>query len=199
MTDIIKARETKQPLPLLDIKDMGTATSLKPRVLIIVTGGTICMTPEGVGASLRPVSLVERLRELTSFGDASLPLTDVLEWDELIDSSDVGLSHWVHIATDIEKNYWVYDGFVVLHGTDTLAYTASALSFMLENLNKPIILTGAMLPMYHIQTDARKNLSVALMVAAYSQLTEVCVLFGSSLFRGNRCTKVDCSRMGCVQ
>lgn len=76
------------------------------------------------------------------------------------------------------QNYDAYIGFVILHGTDTLAYTASALSFMLENLAKPVVVTGAMLPFYHIQTDARRNFSVALMVAAYSGIAEVCVLFG---------------------
>lgn len=180
---------------VFDARDLGPVAPMKPKVLVIVTGGTICMTHEGVSASLRPASLAERLRELISNDVESLPMCDILEWDHLIDSSDVTLPHWVHMATDIERNYGLYDGFVILHGTDTLAYTASALAFMLENLNKPVVLTGAMLPMHHIQTDARKNFSVALMIAAHSQITEVCVLFGSRLLRGNRCTKGDCSRM----
>lgn len=122
---------------------------------------------------------------------AQLPRFDILEWEELLDSCDVGLPEWTRMSREISENYHKYEGFVIVHGTDTLAFTASALSFMLENLGKPVVLTGAMLPMVRVESDAKQNLLLAMSVAAYSQINEVCLLFSNKLLRGNRSTKVD--------
>eukprot|EP00920_Eleutheroschizon_duboscqi_P000670 GHVT01001822.1.p1 GENE.GHVT01001822.1~~GHVT01001822.1.p1 ORF type:complete len:642 (-),score=169.62 GHVT01001822.1:323-2248(-) len=167
----------------------------KPKILIIITGGTMCMDYVGLESSLRPCPLEDRLRSLVELRDPSLPAYDIIEWAALVDSSDMGPLEWTKLAKIIEKNYAPYDGFVILHGTDTMAYTASALSFMLENLAKPVVMTGSMLPMVHISTDAKRNLAVSMMVAAYANINEVVVVFGSAIMRGNRCTKKDCSQI----
>uniref|UniRef100_A0A0G4IAA5 asparaginase n=1 Tax=Chromera velia CCMP2878 TaxID=1169474 RepID=A0A0G4IAA5_9ALVE len=164
------------------------------RVLIIITGGTLCMdyTPSGC-LSAEKGNFQQRLlaMEEVNIKPSQLPAFEVLEWESLRDSCDVSLPEWAQLARDIERHYHDFDGFVVVHGTDTLAYTASALSFMLENLGKPVVLTGAMLPLVCVQSDAKRNLLVALAVAASSEMTEVSVLFANRLFRGNRVTKVD--------
>ncbi|CBZ51045.1 putative asparaginase [Neospora caninum Liverpool] len=176
----------------------GVTTTLlpkKPLILIIITGGTICMDYGGELSSMRPTRLAQRLQDLPEMHDPNLPYFDVLEWDTLVDSSEMALSQWQLLARQILNFYGNYDGFVVLHGTDTMAYTAAALSFMLENLGKPVVMTGAMLPMMHISTDAKRNLAVSMMMAGYSQLTELVVIFGSRVLRGTRVSKVDCSRI----
>ncbi|KAH0478894.1 MAG: hypothetical protein KVP17_000253 [Porospora cf. gigantea B] len=165
------------------------------RILIIVTGGTICMEYSGEKNSLRPIKSLDSLRNLPELQDASLPKFDIESWPQLVDSSDIRVTDWVRICQVIRDQYGQYDGFVVLHGTDTMAYSACILSFMLENLGKPVVFTGSMLPLCHIQTDGRKNLAVAMMIAGFSQITEVVVLFGSKVMRGNRTVKVDCDAM----
>lgn len=120
---------------------------------------------------------------------------DLLPFDPLIDSSDISIDDWVKMAETVSKNYNAYDGFVILHGTDTMAYTASALSFMFEDLNKPVILTGAQLPIGVLRSDARENLLTAIEIAAEQDadgnalVPEVCIFFEDKLMRGNRCTK----------
>ena len=104
--------------------------------------------------------------------------------------------HWVKIATDIEKHYQAYDGFVVLHGTDTMAYTASALSFMLVNLRKTVVLTGSQIPLSEVRNDAESNLLGALTMAGLYEIPEVCLYFDNQLFRGNRAQKYDASGLG---
>ena len=117
-----------------------------------------------------------------------------------IDSSDVQPDFWEELATIIEKKYSQYDGFVILHGTDTMAYTASALSYMLENLSKPVILTGSQLPLGVIRTDAKRNLITAIEIAASKKLVpEVCIYFNSQLFRGNRAEKFTSSKFDAFQ
>lgn len=113
----------------------------------------------------------------------------LLEFEELIDSSNIMVSDWVKIAKTIEENYKRYDGFVVLHGTDTMAYTASALSFMLENLNKTVIVTGSQIPLLELKNDAVDNLLGSLLVAGHFNIPEVLVFFANKLLRGNRVTK----------
>lgn len=117
----------------------------------------------------------------------------VFEFDELLDSSSIDAKGWAEIARTIERNYTLFDGFVVLHGTDSLAYTCSALSFMLQNLGKPVILTGAQAPMLELQNDATDNLLGSLVVAGHFMIPEVCLYFNNKLFRGNRATKVAAS------
>lgn len=117
----------------------------------------------------------------------------VLEFDELLDSSSIDAKGWTQIAETIYRNYTFFDGFVVLHGTDSLAYTASALSFMFANLGKPIILTGSQVPFSERKNDALENLLDSLDIAGHFMIPEVCLCFNSTLFRGNRTTKVSAS------
>uniref|UniRef100_A0A0N4Z4L7 asparaginase n=1 Tax=Parastrongyloides trichosuri TaxID=131310 RepID=A0A0N4Z4L7_PARTI len=115
----------------------------------------------------------------------------VVEYEPLLDSSDMTFDDWIRIAKDIKKSYHQYDGFVILHGTDTLAYTACALSFMMENLGKPVVITGAQIPVSEVRSDGRENLIGALIVAGNIDVPEVTVYFNNKLLRGNRCTKLD--------
>jgi len=162
-------------------------------VLLIFTGGTISMSEDPATGALRPIDF-ERLQELmpelkqTGINIKSIPFLP------LIDSSDVHPVTWEKIALCIEENYDEFDGFVVLHGTDTMAYSASALSFMLENLSKPVIFTGAQLPIGMMRSDAKENLLTAIEIAAAKEhgqaiVPEVCIFFEDTLFRGNRTTK----------
>lgn len=118
-------------------------------------------------------------------------LYTLLEYSPLKDSSNISFEDWIQMAEDVERNYEKYDGFVILHGTDTMAYTSSALSFMLDGLSKPVVLTGAQIPIYEIMTDGVDNLVRALYVAAESRFPEVTLLFDKTLYRGNRVTKVS--------
>ncbi|XP_036006352.1 60 kDa lysophospholipase isoform X1 [Fundulus heteroclitus] len=115
----------------------------------------------------------------------------ILEYNPLLDSSNMTTDDWGRIGKDIEKNYESFDGFVILHGTDTVAYTASALSFMCDNLGKPIVLTGSQVPIYELRNDGRDNLLGALLIAGQFVIPEVCLYFYNKLYRGNRVTKVD--------
>lgn len=164
------------------------------RILIIYTGGTIGMVQDPETGSLSPFNfknLIEAVPGLSAL-DATI---EAYCFEKLIDSSDMGPEGWIHIAQVIEKRYADFDGFVVLHGTDTMAYTASALSFMLKHLRKPVILTGSQLPIGVLRSDGKANLIDALEMAAavnesgHAQVQEVAVVFGSKLFRGNRITK----------
>lgn len=162
-------------------------------VLLIFTGGTISMSEDPATGALRPVDF-ERLQvllpELMQIGIRikSIPFLP------LIDSSDVHPVTWEKMALCIEENYDEYDGFVILHGTDTMAYSASALSFMLENLSKPVIFTGAQLPIGSMRSDGKENLLSSIEIAAAKEnghpiVPEVCIFFEDTLFRGNRTTK----------
>ncbi|EZG47333.1 L-asparaginase type I [Gregarina niphandrodes] len=181
------------------VRGVESPLSVRRRVLVIITGGTICMRPsaeEGVTMSdLSCTPLECQLRSLPELQGASLPSFDVVEWEVLLDSSDVALEHWCRLVGTISANYDKYDGFVVLHGTDTLSFTACALSFMLENLSKTVVVTGAMLPVSHINTDAKRNVAVSLLVAGYSGACEVLVCFGTRILRGNRVVKMNCNIM----
>lgn len=117
----------------------------------------------------------------------------VFEFQELLDSSSIDSQGWSHIAQTIFRNYKLFDAFVILHGTDSLAYTCSALSFMLQNLGKPVILTGSQAPMLELQNDATDNLLGSLIIAGHFMIPEVCLFFNYKLFRGNRTTKVSAS------
>ena len=115
----------------------------------------------------------------------------IMEYEHLIDSSNISIQDQVKIATTVYDNYKDYDGFVVIHGTDTMAYTASILSFMLENLNKSVVLTGSQIPISELRNDAVDNFLGALLVAGPYLIPEVCLFFGNKLYRGNRATKED--------
>ena len=115
----------------------------------------------------------------------------LIELDELIDSSNLTPDHWVKITNVIEENYSKFDSFIILHGTDTLQYTASALSFMLENLQKTVIITGSQIPLSEIRNDAFDNLIGSLLIAGHFVIPEVCIFFRDKLLRGNCSKKVD--------
>lgn len=166
----------------------------EPRsILLICTGGTITMSVDPGTGSLTPFKfdqLYKQIHELNKF-DFKI---DSVEFDPLLDSSEVGPKEWVTIAETIYHAYDKYDGFVVLHGTDTMAYTASALSFLLEHLQKPVILTGSQLPIGMVRTDGKENLITAIEIAAAKEygtamVPEVCIFFENTLWRGNRTTK----------
>lgn len=137
--------------------------------------------------------LEKQLASLSLFAMPDLPEVHIHEYEPLLDSANMTPREWIRIAHDIEAHYDDYDGFVVLHGTDTMAYTASALSFMLENLGKSVILTGAQIPLMELRSDARENLIGALFIAANFRIPEVCLYFGGKLLRGNRAVKVSAS------
>ena len=175
---------------------MSNNRTHRPSVLLIYTGGTIGMreNPEtGALESFNFDLILDEVPELKRF-DFNI---HACTFDPPIDSSDMGLGHWARIVRIIADNYDNYDGFVILHGTDTMAYTASALSFMLENLGKPVILTGSQLPIGKLRTDGKENLITALEIAAAKHedgspiVPEVCIYFKEKLMRGNRTTKIN--------
>ena len=158
----------------------------KASILLVYTGGTIGMKADPVDGTLRPFDFGEILREVPELSKFAVRL-DTYTFDPLIDSSDVEPSLWQAIAELIRERYDHYDGFVILHGTDTMAYTASALSFMLENLSKPVILTGSQLPIGTLRTDGKENLISAVEIAAAKDgegdalVPEVAIYFNAKL------------------
>lgn len=164
---------------------------MKKRVCIINTGGTIGMVPTDKGYAPKPGFVKEALEEISDLRAEEMPLYDLVEYFPLLDSSNISLGEWVKIAKDISDHYDQYDGFVVLHGTDTMAYTASALSFMLDGLAKPVILTGSQIPLCEIRNDARDNVTTAIYLAGNYSIPEVCLYFRNKLLRGNRSVKVS--------
>jgi len=167
----------------------------KINILIIYTGGTIGMVRDSKTGALHPVNGAELHEHIPILSKLDYGI-DLYSFDPLLDSSDINPDHWVELVSVIEGNYEKYDGFVVLHGSDTMAYTASALSFMLENLNKPVILTGSQLPLGMIRSDGRENLITAIEIAASRDndtpvVPEVAIYFENKLLRGNRTFKYN--------
>ena len=158
-------------------------------VLIIYTGGTIGMTRTENGYAPQSGQFRRAMEAIPDLYAEQMPRWDMLEMDPLLDSSNMTVHEWNKIAQLVADHYDAYDGFVVLHGTDTMAYTASALSFMLEGLAKPVILTGSQIPMCEIRSDGRDNLITSLLIAGAEEVHEVCLYFGGKLLRGNRATK----------
>lgn len=161
----------------------------KKRIYIAYTGGTIGMKKSANGFVPAVGFLPQCLAAMTEFHDPCMPDYVLHEYQPLIDSADMTPNHWQIIADDIKAHYQDYDGFVVLHGTDTLAFTASALSFMLENLAKPVIVTGSQIPLAELRSDGRPNLLNALYIAAHFPINEVGLFFNHRLYRGNRASK----------
>ena len=159
------------------------------KILLIYTGGTIGMQKEGKD-SLVPFNFDSILNAFPELKECDTNVEHV-STKNAIDSSDMNTENWVEISKIIEKQYNQYDSFVILHGTDTMAYTASALSFMLEGLNKGVILTGSQIPIGARRTDAKENLITAIEIAASDKISEVCIYFEDKLFRGNRTVKVN--------
>jgi len=167
----------------------------KPNILLIYTGGTIGMVKDFETGVLKAFNFSKLLKNIPE-----LKLLDcniaTISFETPIDSSNMNIEEWVKIATIIKENYDSYDGFVVLHGSDTMSCSASALSFMLENLAKPVVFTGSQLPIGDLRTDAKENLITAIQVASLQDMgqpiiTEVCLYFEYKLYRGNRTTKIS--------
>ncbi|XP_047353242.1 L-asparaginase 1 isoform X1 [Vespa velutina] len=200
-------------------KENATTSEIKSesRVLVLYTGGTIGMIRNESGVLVpKANSFVNNLRQFSQMHDRDyakqiygkmadespliLPVKttdncrviyEVLEYSPLCDSSDMTMDDWILIANDIKKYYNDFDGFVILHGTDTLSYTASALSFMLQDLDKIVILTGSQVPIFDTRNDGVDNFLTSLVIAANYNIPEVCVFFGTNLMRGNRTSKVS--------
>lgn len=163
----------------------------KKRIYIAYTGGTIGMKPSAKGFAPCANFLSNALQGMPEFFREEMPEFTLHEYDSLLDSSDMKPSDWLYIANDIARHYDDYDGFIILHGTDTMAYTASALSFILEHLSKPVIVTGSQIPISELRSDGKANLLNALYLAAYHPIPEVTLFFNNRLFRGCRSRKVD--------
>ncbi len=177
---------------------MTGSTSLREKsaILLIYTGGTIGMKEDPTVGALTPFDFSQILEEVPELGKFAYRI-DSHTFAPLSDSSDVEPSLWVELTTLIERKYDDYDGFVILHGTDTMAYSASVLSFMLENLTKPVIFTGSQLPIGTPRTDGKENLISAVEIAAakdeegHALVPEVCICFDNLLMRGNRTSKLN--------
>ena len=167
---------------------------MKSSILIIYTGGTIGMKEDPQDGTLKPFDFSQIMEEVPELNKFDVQI-DSFTFRPLIDSSDMEPSIWVQLSQLISERYEDYDGFVILHGTDTMAYSASALSFMLEGLTKPVIFTGSQLPIGVPRTDGKENLISAVEIAAakdhegHARVPEVCIFFDSKLLRGNRSTK----------
>ena len=174
---------------------VNSIDSQKALILLIYTGGTIGMIENqetGVLETFNFQHLLQHVPELKKLGHK----IDTIQFNPPLDSADINPDSWMKIVKIISDNYNKYDGFVILHGTDTMSYTASALSFMLENLNKPVILTGSQLPIGMLRTDGKENLITAIEIAAAKEnglpiVPEVCIFFENDLMRGNRTSKIS--------
>ncbi|MHB1948791.1 MAG: asparaginase [Gammaproteobacteria bacterium] len=162
-------------------------------VFILATGGTISMHKTSRGYVPDLTHLEKSLSKLPEFKNADMPSYTLFGYEKPLDSANMTPQDWMQIGEHIQENYDKHDGFVILHGTDSMAYTASALSFMLENLAKPVLLTGSQLPLFETRNDARENLINAVLIAGNHAIPEVCIYFNNKLFRGNRSTKIDAS------
>uniref|UniRef100_A0ACB8G5J7 Uncharacterized protein n=1 Tax=Sphaerodactylus townsendi TaxID=933632 RepID=A0ACB8G5J7_9SAUR len=212
-----RALSATEPSPALET-GQGCRAGAEVRVLVVNTGGTIGMMPQSEGLAPEANKLAGALAKIPILHDVTyaketklydrlalgddtlvLPLSKenkriiytIMELSPLLDSANMTPADWGTIAKCLQANYEQHDGFVILHGTDTMAYTASALSFMCENLGKTIILTGSQVPIYELRNDGRSNLLVSLLIAGQFVIPEVCLYFYNKLYRGNRVTKVD--------
>lgn len=164
---------------------------MKKHICLIHAGGTIGMVKSEKGYLPREGYLETVLDTIADLKSEEMPRVSFYEMSPLLDSSDMAVDDWNRIGKEIANRYNSYDGFVILHGTDTMAYTAAALSFMLENLNKPVILTGSQIPLCEIRSDGQDNLVTSLLIAGSGKINEVCLYFGGRLLRGNRATKMS--------
>jgi L-asparaginase len=167
----------------------------KPNILLIYTGGTIGMMKDFATGALKAFNFKKLLQKIPELQQLDCAI-ETISFKNPIDSSNMNPEKWIMMATIIEENYSKFDGFVVLHGSDTMSYSASALSFMLEHLGKPVVFTGSQLPIGDLRTDAKENLITAIQIASLRQkgkpiIQEVCLYFEYKLYRGNRTTKIN--------
>jgi len=163
------------------------------KVLLAHTGGTIGMRRGPRGYEPQAGYLAELLSRMPELADPSMPEVELVEFEPLLDSADNRPADWLRMAREVAARYDAIDGVVLLHGTDTMAYSASALAFLLEGLGKPVVLTGSQVPLAEVRSDARENLVASLQLAARADLHAVCVYFSGRLLRGCRATKVSAS------
>ncbi|MEE8524117.1 MAG: asparaginase [Thermoanaerobaculia bacterium] len=166
----------------------------KKSVYIAYTGGTIGMKPGRDGYRPAPGFLADQMAASSELHRPEMPRYVIHEYEPLLDSSNMAPADWMKIGRDLFANYHDFDGFIVLHGTDTMAYSAAALSFMFENLAKPVLFTGSQIPLAELRSDARENLVNSLLIAAGWEIPEVCLFVGHLLLRGNRATKISADR-----
>ena len=159
------------------------------KILILNTGGTIGMAKSEQGYVPNAKAFHDTLNRMPELKDSEICEWNIIDMDPLLDSSNMMVEDWNRIGELVAINYESYDGFVILHGTDTMAYTASALSFMLENLGKPVIITGSQIPLCEIRSDGKDNIIAAMMIASSGIVNEVCIYFRGELLRGNRAIK----------
>ena len=159
------------------------------KVCVLYTGGTIGMVPTEDGFAPKEGVFKAALDSIKDLASDKMPVYDLVEFDPLLDSTNMEHTHWNQIAEAVGDRYYDYDGFVIIHGTDTMAYTASALSFMLEGLDKPVVFTGSQIPLCELRSDGVDNIITSIQIAAEGIVREVCLFFGDSLIRGNRATK----------
>lgn len=167
----------------------------KPKILLLYTGGTIGMIENPLELSLKPFNFDQITNEVPELNKLNCTI-ETIAFENPLDSSNINFETWTQIGDEIFKNYDYFEGFVILHGTDTMSYTASALSLMFQNLTKPIILTGSQLPLGQVRTDGKENLITAIEIASKKLnnspvVNEVAIYFENQLFRGNRTTKVS--------
>ncbi len=167
----------------------------RKKILIIHTGGTIGMVRTENGYAPKSGALIKELYQIRDLSSPDMPEWDLIEFEPLLDSTNVRYEQWNSMADAIALYYDKYDGFVILHGTDTLAYSASALSFMLEGLDKPVVFTGAQIPLCELRSDGRDNLITSMMIASDDVIREVSLCFGDSVLRGNRAIKYSADGM----
>lgn len=167
---------------------------MKKRILILNTGGTISSIKTTRGYEPAPGYVATALAQIPALKHEDMPQYVIKEYQPLLDSSNMTVTEWNRIAQDIADAYSNFDGFVIFHGTDTMAYTASALSFMLEHLGKPVIVTGSQIPLSEVRNDAIDNVITSLWLCAHQPINEVCIYFNQQLLRGNRTQKVSAQR-----
>lgn len=164
---------------------------MKKKVCIIYTGGTIGMVPGEHGYVPSKTAFTDAIESMRDLKKDGMPEIDIVQFDPLLDSCNMSIPEWNNIGETISDRYDKYDGFVILHGTDTMAYSASALSFMLENLNKPVVFTGSQIPLCEIRSDGYNNIITSVIIAADGIANEVCIYFDGKLIRGCRSTKMS--------
>ncbi len=173
---------------------MSLPSLSRKSVYIAYTGGTVGMRSGHGGYRPAPGFLAEQMARMPVLESEGVPRYDIHEYEPLLDSSNMTPRDWMKLAEDLMGRYHDYDGFIVLHGTDTMAYSASALSFLFQNLGKTILFTGSQIPLMEVRNDAYDNLITSLVIAAESVVPEVCLFVGNRLLRGNRSTKVSAKR-----
>lgn len=167
--------------------------STRKRIYVAYVGGTIGMKATDNGYAPVPGHLTAQIRDRPELHSAEVPELAITEYTPLLDSANARPADWLRVARDIWQHRAHYDGFLVLHGTDTMAYTASALAFLLRGLGKPVVVTGSQIPLGVLRSDGRQNLLTSVLVAARDDVREVCLVFGSKILRGCRAVKASAS------